>query len=321
MSIRGIGHTEYPFLDQIYSPGSRIPCKDFSCFIAGCLRIGDIQSVIRLFCCLISGNPGIGIGADWASDAVQEINNIPLKDYVEAVKPHAIYELKALFILSGLGGGPRNFNITHGIPTHIAQALSCYEFNWLEPIREMRETVNRFIRKMRKDTPFWKEYPLIKTKVAINHPFPQSELAGLLENMSPTVRALVFCFGEEYRWSISKSISYGERKFGINAKEAYAEIDSTDLCLHKASEPSLLLKAWEKEDFIKQFNELGIELKSSWTKTRLLEELQKNKPELIENYVRQESAVCINSKYINDMAALRTYAKFLEDNIKALFFA
>jgi len=318
LSIQGIGHPEFPFLDPVYSPGSRIPCRDFSGFIAECLQANDTQTVARLFRYLIAGNPGLGVGDDWASDLVGEVSALPLSQYMQTGYSLVIHEIKALLILAGLGGGPRQFHITDGIPDHIARALSCHHITWLPAIAELHEKVNRFIRKMRREAPFWKEFPLIKKGRLLNFSLPESELRTLLENFSPSVRTLALSITEDFRWSIPKSISYGNRRFGINPEEAAAVIEITDLCEHPDAPPEILLKAWERDRFIQHCNNLGIETKSSWSKSRLLDELLQWNPELIEQSVRRESAVRLNPKYIEDMKRIKDHARFIEDHIKAL---
>jgi len=319
-SIRGIGHPEFPFLDPVYSPGSRIPCRDFSGFMAECLQANDSQTVARLFRYLIAGNPGVGVSDDWGADWVQEVNALPLSQYVQTGNPIVIHEIKALLVLAGLGGGPRKFHITDGIPAHLARALSCHHLTWLPAMAELHERVNQFIRHMRREAPFWKEFPLIKAGRLLNFPLPESALRTLLENFSPSVRALALYFADDFRWSIPKSISYGDRRFGIHPEEAAAEIENTDLCEHADAPPGILLKAWEKDRFLQHCNNLGIEIKSSWSKSRLLEELLQRNPELIERSVRRESAVRLNPKYAEDMKRIKDHASFLEDHIKALIF-
>lgn len=180
-SIQGIDHPEFPFLDPVYSPGSRIPCRDFSGFMAECLQANDSQTVARLFRYLIAGNPGVGVSDDWGADWVQEVNALPLSQYVQTGNPIVIHEIKALLILAGLGGGPRQFHITDGIPAHLARALSCHHLTWLPAMAELHERVNQFIRHMRREAPFWKEFPLIKTDRLLNFPLPESALRTLLE--------------------------------------------------------------------------------------------------------------------------------------------
>jgi len=251
---------------------------------------------------------------------VQEVNALPLSQYVQAGNPIVIHEIKALLILAGLGGGPRQYNITDGIPSYIARALSCYNLHWLPSMAELHEKVNRFIRQMRREALFWREFPLIKTSRLLNFPMPDSALRALLENFAPSVRVLSLSFAEDFRWSIPKSISYGERRFGINPEDAAAEIESTDLCEHENAEPNILLKTWERDRFMQHCHNLGIETKSSWSKSRLLEELLQRNPELIERSVRRESAVRLNPKYAEDMKRIKDHASFLEDHIKALIF-
>jgi hypothetical protein len=54
--IEEIGHPEYPFLHKEYSPGSRVPCTDFSGFIVERLKTDDPNSICTLMGSIIEAN-------------------------------------------------------------------------------------------------------------------------------------------------------------------------------------------------------------------------------------------------------------------------
>jgi hypothetical protein len=158
--VAHLSHSQYPFLHPTYSPGSRVPCADFTPFIVDRLRNHDMTSIQQLMRATIAGNPGLGIGPEWIDRSVREIAGIDFGHYCYSTGSGFLLELQALFILRAKGGGGREFWLADETSLLFAYSLCCHQIQWLESLEQLRDRANHFILRMRRDTPFWETYPL-----------------------------------------------------------------------------------------------------------------------------------------------------------------
>ena len=60
--IRPWSHTEFPFLDSKYSPGSSMPALDFTPYIATWLEMGKEEAIIEFWTFLAGDSPAEILG-------------------------------------------------------------------------------------------------------------------------------------------------------------------------------------------------------------------------------------------------------------------
>lgn len=239
-----------------------------------------------------------------------------LRTYL-AIDSKAVSDIQTLFRLSGNEDGfNREFWIAeYGESNLLAKVLSVYSFNInLANFELLVDKANRFIKKMRRDTPYWKEFPLyniadLQENYSLNL---QTDLINKLQSLSIGERLYFFdfAFGKYWNgWSGSKT-----RNIGINENDAMRKFvklnlfsETTDL----ESIPDLV----GKKEFKEFADQKGFDgLKKSWTIEKMFEvamttEEGKN---LLRNFLSNKKVWKFNPTYQDDKSAIVAF----QDRIK-----
>jgi len=314
-------HPEFPFLTKEYSPGSRIPCADFTTFIADRLSARGTRTVIRLMRAVVQANPGVGIGQEWIDEVVQSSARLPLEKYLTFADARAYHELRAMFVICGKSGGGKGFWIADETALFLGWTFACYLPRWTSAMSELVAKGNTFIKRLRKEgIVFWDDVPLFTDASFAVEPPPNAPLAHEICQLPASARRLLFRFLDKSPGSISECSTYAMRSLGIDLKEAASEILS-----HGFGVPTTTAAAaangWTKVDLAKMCDELGVDCRKSWNKTKLAEALMAGAPDGFEQRCRDRHVASVNEEYRRSLEGMAAYAKQLAQPFGLLCFA
>lgn len=319
--VAHLSNTEYRFLHPTYSPSSRVPCADFTPFIIDQLRNSDVASIRQLMRTVIAGNPGLGIGPEWIDQSVDELSNLDFGRYCHSGNPDFYLELKALFILGDKEGGGREFWLADGKPLLFALALCCHDIRWVEGLEQLREKANRFIRTMRKDTPFWDDYPLFRaSSIELTSAMVSQMVLTPLAGLPPLSRLHLLSFAERGSASLMQATTYKMRSLGLNPLETAPILLASGFC-ELAADLEAVADVFSKNDLISALDERAIPYRKSWKKLQLLEALGSQAPDFIAHVAEREKIVRIKPVLSAELRSLSTYAHAMQEHIKLLCFA
>jgi len=320
LKVAHLSNTEYRFLHPTYSPSSRVPCADFTPFIIDRLRSHDVTSIQQLMRAVIAGNPGLGLGPEWIDKLVDEISIIDFSPYCHSANPDFFLELKALFILGAKEGGGREFWLADEKPLLFASALCCHDIRWLEGLDQLREKANRFIRKMRRDTPFWENYPLFRASVIEIPTAVDSGVTSILAGLPLLSRMHLLSIAERGVAPLMQATTYKMRSLGLNALESVPLLLATGVC-ELATDLDAIADVLTKNDLIVALDARALPYRKSWNKSRLLDVLSSHAPDFIIKIADREKIARIRPEFLHNLRLLNAYASALQENIKLLCFA
>jgi hypothetical protein len=317
--VQAICHPEFPFLHREYSPSSRIPCADFSEFIVERLKANDLRSVCGLMRAFVEANPGMGTDGSWVDDKVKGVVKAPLEQYIDFADPDNYYYLRAMWIIAEKEGSGREFWLTGSIPLFFAQALSPYSMELKPGMENLRKKANRFIREMRKDAPFWLDYPSFKQKDMGIPPLPPGECIDKVRSLTIGARLHLLFAVEAGGGYLPKLTDYALRNFGLHIPDTSREIIASEL-LKVIEAPGSLLNILSKAELQDACSQADVAFKKSWTKEKLLQCLIDHAPEAVKKLMADRPAMAPSKEHAECLAALSSRAQKLEPIFKVLCF-
>lgn len=318
--VSHLSSTEHRFLHPTYSPSSRVPCTDFTSFIIDRLHNNDVTSIQQLMRAVIAGNLGLGIGPEWIDQLVDEISNLDFSRYCCSPNPSFFLELKSLFILGAKDGGSREFWLADEKPLFFAFALCCNDIQWLDDFEQLREKANRFIRKMRIDTPFWENYSLLRIPSIECSPAMTSRVVSMLAKLPLLSRLHLLSFSDTGSASLMQATTYKMRSLGVNPLETATTLLGSGIC-ELTSEMGAIADVLSKSDLIAALDKRAVPYRKSWKKSQLLDVLGSRAPDFIAQIAEQEKTARIKPEFLSDLRSLNAHANVIQEHIKLLCFA
>lgn len=316
-----LSHSEFPFLHADYSPGSRVPCGDFTGYIIGQLSVGELGPIENLLRSLLAANPGLGTDDGWIIDEIEEVVSLDFDRYLSSGESSTVHrELTALFLLASKDGGGREFWVTGEIPEVLAAALSCHDLSWKPTMATLRDRANRFIRDMRKDTPYWEEFPLYPEIDLDGWSQPATPLGVRLQSLPPLTRAHVLNLAEKGRGSLLNDTTYPQRNLGLAPAESATLILASGIC-EPLVDAKALVSSWTKVELCEIFDERGVDYTQSWSKSRLLDLLNRELPDVVEQASQTAMVVQIREELLGQLQAIKQRAEALRKPLDLLCFA
>lgn len=318
-SISRYSHTDFPFLHQTYSPSSRMPFGDCSKFITNSLRTLDFLSIKSLMNYIIAGNSGVGCSSGWIENEVDEIIKIDFEKFAVFENTTAVLELQALFIIASKIGGGREFWLTDNMGQLFSYALCCYHIEPTDAIDILKKKANSFIKRMRKEAPFWNDIPFFKSTTFTN-PATTSSVSSIMQNLPVMARIHLLAISERNASSLLTSTTFKMRSLGVNPLETAPALFNSGLC-ELVPETADLSNCISKSDIIEKLNVNQIPYKKSWNSTRLFTELKEHCPDCIQGFINDLQIARIPLPYAKDIQTIREYSISLQDILRLLFFA
>lgn len=281
--VAGRGHTEFPCLSPRYSPTSRVPCVDFSRWLCDRIEAEDNEAVAEFVWRAVEGNPGVGLGSDgfrehWQSNARQLLQR-PLNTYLRDGTPRAYVELRAALVLILLHDGFGGFIMASDAPRYLATVMVPHRFE-TTGAELLAKQANTFIRTMRKDTPFWEDFPLFR----IDAPSPwQSPPDPAIDAFCAALRALPLGSRSHFFDAIpplrsgnvgeghclDRASSYMTRKRGLDEAESAACLLRSGLVV-RSQDPRAVLRGMSAGELMDLLSQHGVEYRKSWKKEKLV---------------------------------------------------
>jgi hypothetical protein len=302
-TVAGKGHPRFRFLSPTYSPGSRCPCCDFTPWIADRLASGDISSLKALFLELVAGNPGLGFSdGSWTGEVVEAAAFAPFERYVTFASPTAMNELRAVVMLYGLdGSASKSFEIASRHVYQLASIIACQCPTWRPEMAEVADRANAFIKKMRRELQFWREFPLFKS-TSFETRIPTG-VDVTLQTLAPSSRLAIFTIAS--RGPVRFASCVNNPPFGQDEATPLRELRNAEL-LEMACDEGASLALWDKPGLLEICTREGIPHKEGWKKSRLLEAIQSANPDLVRERMKSHAPVTVSTAARS--AVLRTLA-------------
>ena len=321
--VEHIGYAKFPFLHPEYSPTSRVPCADFTGFIVERLQSGDVHSIVTLMHEILRGNPGLGLSdGSWIDAEINTILAVDFQRYIQFRHPRAFQELTAMWIMAAKDGIARQFWISPDskFPTFFSRALCAYDTVPQQEMLNLLRRANKWLAKMRKEAPFWENYPNFDTCALTLRPFEPGPASAKLLELPIGTRLHIFsalCFG---LGSLPSLTDYKLRSFGLHIPESVRQILDSQLLLLTANADAVT-RSLPRDDLARECQSLGVSTKKSWSKQRLLEAILAVKPEFLQEASVAKSIVAANSQYASELASLAGRSQDLEKLFRILCFA
>ncbi|WP_449245511.1 hypothetical protein [Desulfobacca acetoxidans] len=317
--VQGKGRPEHPFLHRTYSPSSRVPCADFTPFIIERLLATDLRSIGQLMRGIIEANPGLGTDGGWIEEEVKKVLRVPLEKYLCLAVTEAYLQLRAMWIIASKEGGGREFWLTNDFPLYFAQALSPYDLELQPAMEGLRKKANSFIRKMRKDAPYWLDFPLLKASELTTPPLPPGEGVAQVRRLTIGARLHLFWAVEANGGRLSSLAGHIPRDLGLYTLDSTQEILASGLLL-PSQDPALLKNSFLKTELLEACGQAGVTYKKSWNKEKLLQALLSAPPDFISHFIANAGLAAVNPEHADTLQALLARARQLEPVFKVLCF-
>jgi hypothetical protein len=268
---------------------------------------------------VIEGNPGLGIGPDWIEDSIDKIIAAPFEKYVSFPTQAVYSELRALFIVAAKAGGGREFFISESVPRYMAWVLFPYQPRWSADTDLLAKEANAWIRKMAKDTPFWRDYGRLT--------LPKVQPTGISDSLRVTIASLTPAARLHFVYAITKGggslpnlTNYDIRSFGINVAATSEEMIRSGLMI-SSSASDVIESAFTKQEILEFCETYGASFKKSWAKSKLVAALQSLGPEALQRISLGNNLAAPNHTTYPDLPNVIQAADAHEAGFKLLCFA
>ncbi len=302
----GRGHPEFPCLSRLYSPGGRVPCIDFSEWLGDRVIAGDADAIVDFKWRVVEANPGVGVGTDtfrrhWQESA-KSVLRYPLERHLRSHAPEAFVELRVALLTVLIHESFGGFIMASDAPRYVATIMLPHELEVLD-IESLIKRANVFIRMMRKDTPFWEDFPLFKADALLPWNIPR--VATVLE-FCQTLRKLPHGSRCHFMDAVSRAdtraasgaqaleqaTSYATRKRGLDAEESANRIVNSGLSV-RSNDPKGLLRRWTVKELHELLTAEELEFKKSWSKDRLISVAIEQCPSVVTESMRDKYISCL----------------------------
>jgi len=282
--VKGRGHPDFFCLDKNYSPGSRVPCVDFSPWLCCKIAAKDSEAVATFVWQVVQANPGMGLGVDyfenyWKSKA-REILSVPLDIYLKQGTCEAYTELRCALILIFLHENLDGFVLTSEAGKYLATVMLPHRFK-AEGVARLVLRANSFVRAMRKDAPVWKEFPLLTTEeFSVPEPPNDPRFADFQQRLGELpfgarlhffdiIRYRAFRADSVRRTPLEGMTLYETRLRGLDPRESAQALVRSGLVIRVDDLESFLLNK-TKDELSAILSGANVGHRESWKKDRLV---------------------------------------------------
>ncbi|MCK4224565.1 MAG: hypothetical protein KAX39_05250 [candidate division Zixibacteria bacterium] len=265
-------------LDKKYSPFSHIPCVDFSPRLLSRIVEKDYKA-IGVFLWQILDADAEFVRNYWENIAIQFLT-MPLNRNLAHGTGQAYTELRCALILISLHNDFNDFILSTDAPRYLSTVMLPHLFD-PEGIGELIERANSFILRMRKDAPFWKEFPLFTSEQFSDIKPPKDpqllNFQQKLRELPLGTRAHFFDILQYFRFGnkpkrrpLEEMTFYDTRKRGLDAHESAEKLVESGLVIRVNDLYGFLLTK-TKNEIISVLSAMKIDCRKSWKKARLIE--------------------------------------------------
>lgn len=309
--VSSLGHKENPLIRKDYSLSSRLPSGDFSQWLIDQLKEKD-YSAIWSFLKRYYDNYD-------TNKLKKDFDTFLSKDFTKyiTIEEEAIFEIQAFFLIRCMAES--NYQRLHICLTEddtyiLAKILSVYSFSInKERFVSLIKEVNSLIKKLDKefyDGSTFSNYSSDKLSAdyQIN---TNTDLMQKLKKLTISERAHFFDFSTTYL--NKKEFWYGNsvyetRKIGIDETTSFNNLLQLELFDH-IDNPEYIPKIAQKSDIKEKAEKNGLEIKKSWTLSKIYENLSKTDEgkTFLKDYITNQNAYKYKEKYKEDLNKIINY--------------
>ncbi|OYQ48230.1 hypothetical protein CHU92_00805 [Flavobacterium cyanobacteriorum] len=306
------GHAEYPLLRKEYAVTSGMPYSDFSGWVIEQLKAKDYNSLYAFVKEYYLGRDNDTYNEQELKKTFEKFLTKKFKALFRNIDEQAIFEIQAFFILKrGIGDFNREFWIAEDKEAELlCKILSVYSFeivpNSFEPLIKK---ANNFLREMRKDVEFWKDYKNYKIEELQNE-YKLETTNGLekkLKQINVGERLHFFDFATvySYRKFWNGDSSYKTRSFGINELDSVKKISELGI-FDIVNDINAIPEISSKGELKETAEKAGFEIKKSWTMDKIFENLMKSEQgqAFLQEFVKDKNILAFKNEYRNDLAII-----------------
>ncbi len=303
------GHADYPLLRKEYAVTSGMPYTDFSGWVIEQLKTKDYNSLYAFV-------KEYYLGRDTETYSEQELKknfekflSKNFKALFSNIDEQAIFEIQAFFILKrGIDDFNREFWIAEDKEAELlCKILSVYSYeivpNAFEPLIKK---ANKFLREMRKDVDFWKDYKNYKIE-ELQSEYKLETTNGLenkLKQINAGERLHFFDFATVYshRKFWNGDSSYKTRSYGINELESISKISELGI-FDTVNDINAIPEITSKGELKETAEKAGFEIKKSWTMDKIFENLMKSEQgqAFLQEFVKGKQILAFKDEYRTDL--------------------
>lgn len=321
--VRHRSSPAYPWLDDQYSPMSRIPCCDITPYLRDLFACGDRATIKAIMRALISANPAlfVGIGGSssepprWTDAIVDQVADLSMDTYVRFTHDQKASNLRAFLILTAKEGGGIAFKLLPR-PEALASALLPDQPAWKAGMETLRERANRFLAEMKKDTPFWQDFEFFAPPSMPSPRLPTEGFTERLRSVPLGARVQFTYMAQRNRPLAARSTTdYFIRSFGFDAEDGIRELVTAGL-IAAVDRPEAALGDVTREELIAAANAAGISsAKKSSKKVDVIRALIRDAHPVLDQLMIQHPVYEIRPQLAADVAA---WLALVEDQASAV---
>jgi hypothetical protein len=303
------GHAEYPLLRKEYAVTSGMPYTDFSGWVIEQLKTEDYNSLYAFVKEYYLGRDNDTYNEQELKKTFEIFLTKNFKELFSNIDEQAIFEIQAFFILKrGIDDFNREFWIAEDKEAELlCKILSVYSFeivpNSFEPLIKK---ANNFLREMRKDVDFWKEYKNYKIEELQNE-YKLKTTNGLekkLKQINSGERLHFFDFATvySYRKFWNGDSSYKTRSYGINELDSVKKISELGI-FNVVNDINAIPEITSKGELKETAEKAGFEIKKSWTMDKIFEFLLNSElgQAFLQEFVKGKQILALKDEYRTDM--------------------
>jgi len=172
---------------------------------------------------------------------------------------------------------------------------------------------------MRKDTPYWRSFPLFEVPPGPLPPLADDPWLAAFLGLSCGSRMHLLNLYRKGGGALDTLATYSMKQFGLDSAESAAALASAGL-VEPSSAPEAFAAAYSKADLKALVGRAGLSVRSSWSKQRLSEELVTGAPDLAAEVASDSSLVGVASGAEPSLSAVEARASISVTHFQLLCF-
>lgn len=324
------GYQENLLWRKEYDINSQVPSNDFSKWIIEKLKVKDYSKLIDFLMLYYYGNNYTESDINKLNSELKQFLKKDFNSLFNKANPELVYEIQAYFIIKkGLSDFNREFWIGDDKEAEqICSFMSVYSFSVnVSAFSKTIEKINKFLKKRKTEESkemiefemneveyggYWTPHDFYSEKDLTIKDRALTNLDIELQKLGIGERLHFFDFVIKYNrdsyWD-GKSF-YKTRGFGINEKENINMFSKSPI-FQVVKDINAIPDLMEKAELKEKAENAGFELKKSWTKQKIFENLAKTDEgeEFLKSLIVDKKILKFNETFRNDLSKIIDYQK------------
>lgn len=315
--VQGKGHEHFPLLHKEYQTDWLVPCFGLVDFIKERLTKADYNSVVRVLDGISHRNNGAietirskkNIPPDvtpseyyWTYDVVTRVKKNIYYDYIKFPNVIGMLEMKALWIIVFKSSMYSYYSLlVENIDylDYMSAALACHKIKIFNKINTLNKKANIQLKEYIEINPDLKgEISFYNNICEINEDYPSDTFIEKYNKLSIGARIHIYLLQISEKNDISSCWRYKTLRMGVLPENVTKEILDSGLYDYEITNKDLPIeKYFDKEELIKIALEKNLSVKQSWSRKKILEELDIIDNNIIDNLLKGRPKIEEHIKY------------------------